>query len=135
MGEDVVVEEKNGKWNRVWVPLFAKGAAHQGQVRVLVKTFHINNQMELDRFGDRQTLTGVIDNVIPGHSLGSGEIEELKKKYPSVDAATILVIEEGRTFPTQEKVYLLFGGGIGLVVVGLAAGLVLLVAKLGRRTG
>jgi hypothetical protein len=134
-GEDGVVEEKNGKWNRVWVPLFATAGPNPGPVRVLVKTFHVDNAQQLEQFKRRRTVTGIIENVIPGHSLGSGEIGELKKSYPNVDAASLLVIEEGRAFPTPEKVYLLLGIGAGLLVLGLAAVLVLVVARLRRRTG
>jgi hypothetical protein len=134
-GENCVTEEKHGKWNRVWIPIFPGGAANQGQVRALVKTFSVADEGQLRQMLRRPTVTGVIDNVIPGHSLGSAEIAELKKGYPNVDVGTLLVIAEGKTFPSPEKVYLLLGIGGGLLVLGLAAVIVLVVARLRRRTG
>jgi hypothetical protein len=134
-GQNCVTETKQGKWNRVWIPIFPSGAAEQGQVRALVKTFHVADEGQLHQMVGRQTVTGVIDNVIPGHGLGSAEIAELKKGYPNADLAGLLVIEEGRTFPGPEKVYLLLGIGGGLLVLGLAAVLVLVVARLRHRTG
>jgi hypothetical protein len=128
LGERYVAETKRGRWNRVWVPLFpARSAQKPGEVRVVVKSFKIPDEEALRQLYQQAKLTGVITNSI--HSLGSKEIKELEQGYPGADFASALVVEEGREFPRQQKVFLTLGGAAALILVGVVCGVALLVAK------
>ncbi len=121
-GMNVVYESKGSRWTRVWIPMFPPGQKG-GPVKVLVKTFRVKDQKELDSFCQQQrTITGVITNSI--HSLGSAERKELEKGYPGVDFSKVWMIEDGRSFPGGGTVVGMIGGGLGLVVVGLLLGVI-----------
>src|SRR5205807_2327091 len=116
----------------VWIPMFpADRGPAPGPVTVLAKSFHINNEADLHRLYQQRTMTGVITNAI--HGLGSAEVAELKKSYPGADFASVQVIEEGREFPTEQKLFLELGAAAALIVVGAVAGVVLLAVKRRKR--
>ena len=121
-----VVEKKGGKWNRVWLPLYPAGSdGNPRDVRVLIKTFNVADEGQLAQFAQRQSVTGVFTNDI--HSLGSAERGHLEKLYPGVDFESVLVLEQGRSFPTQNKINLLLGGGAALIALALACAVTLFV--------
>ena len=60
-------------------------------------------------------------------------VAELKKSYPGADFASVQVIEEGREFPTEQKLLLMLGGAVALIVAGAVAGVVLLAVKRRKR--
>jgi hypothetical protein len=130
-GEQYVVEKKGSRWNRVWIPMFPAEQQGGGDIKVLMKTFHIADEGQLAGFYGKQTLTGVITNSI--HSLGSGETEELKKAYPGADLSSVWIVEEGREFPTEAGVTRMLVIGGGLLALGVLSGLTLLIGKLRSR--
>jgi hypothetical protein len=123
LGIKYVVPAKKDKWHRLWVPMFPVGpAGRRGEIKIVVETSHVADHREFDRFYERhrqQPLTGIITSDF--RSLGPKLIEELKKNYPGADFSSVLVIQEGRGFPSLQEVLWLLGGGVVLISLGLAA--------------
>jgi hypothetical protein len=120
-GNAYVVEKKNGAWNRVWVPVATPG----GQVRAVVKTFSISDEGQLRGLCSRPDVTGIVTNDL--HSLGSEETAKLANNYPGVDFASLPIVEQGRVFPSIERVRVVIGGAVGLWGVAAVTGLLALV--------
>jgi hypothetical protein len=123
-GQNYAVETKNGKPNRAWVPLVGP----DGLIKVVVKTFNADDA-SLNRLTQQTTVTGIITNDI--HPIGSAEINVLKKSYPNADFENVLILEEGRAFPSQSRMYALLAGAIVLFTGALVSG-VLWVAAVRR---
>jgi hypothetical protein len=123
-GKHLVVEEKRGRWNRVWIPMLPAGADpgdRTAKVKVLAKSFNVPDETELARFTSRHVLTGVLTNSI--WPLDSSEESHLKKEYPESDFSSVLIVQEGYSFPTPAKIALFLGGGGALLLIALASGI------------
>ena len=119
LGEQYVVEEERGKWDRLWVPLFpARAPKDPRRIKVLVKTFGVTDERQLQQLYDKATLTGIIHEP---NSLAAKELGELEKCYPGADFSSALVLECGSEFPSGTKVGTLFGVGAALLVTALMA--------------
>jgi hypothetical protein len=127
-GKSYAVETKNGKPNRAWIPLVAP----DGSIKVVVKTFNADDA-SLDRLARQTTVTGIITNDI--HSIGSSEMGVLKQAYPGADFANALVLEEGREFPRQARLYALLGGALLLYGAALVSGVMWFAAVRRERRG
>jgi hypothetical protein len=128
-GKSYAVETKNGKPNRAWIPLVAPP---DGAIKVVVKTFNADDAA-LDRLARQTTVTGIITNDI--HSIGSSEMGVLKQAYPGADFDNVLVLEEGREFPSTARLYALLGGALLLYGAALVSGVMWFVAVRRERRG
>jgi hypothetical protein len=115
-----VVETKNNRWNRVWVPMFRSGQGEgRGDIKVVARNFDINDERQLEGLYHQRQLTGVIVNSVWG--LASSELEYLQKNMPGVDFSSALVFDVGRSFPTRGGIAALIGATSGLIVAALLA--------------
>src|SRR5262249_24447607 len=76
---------------------------HAG-IKIVVQSFHVSNRRQADRFYDRHKqlpITGIIINNV--HGLVAMEERVLEKDYPGADFSSVLVLEEGREFPSLGK--------------------------------
>jgi hypothetical protein len=89
----------SGRWEQVWLPLYATDGGRD--VKVLVKTANVKNDVELLDFRKRRELQGIITNPI--EPLPAEEQAELRKSFPGVDLARVWILEEGRTVPTEAR--------------------------------
>jgi hypothetical protein len=94
-------ETEGKKWNCVWVPLYSPDR----RVKLIVKSFNLKSEVEVNLFLQRPAVTGIITNEI--HSLRSGEREKLEQSYPGVDFSNMLILDEGRSFPDITKMRIL----------------------------
>jgi hypothetical protein len=130
-GDGYVVERKNGRWNRVWIPAFPDDQAGQvNEIKVLVTTSRVKDEAELERFYQQETVTGIITNSI--HWQGS-EIRELQRSYPDLDVSSLWVVDAGRAFPSEQEFYVTAACSGGLLLLGLVCGGILAVVLALRR--
>ena len=117
-GDGRVVEEKDDRWNRVWVPMLVPG---QRTVGAVVRSFRIENEYQLRAFLARTEITGIVVNEVDGR-LGSDETDALRKRYPALDPATVPLLAEGRGFPDGRWMrYKLAAGGVLVLVAAACA--------------
>jgi hypothetical protein len=117
-GDGYVVQKKRGNWAAVWVPMFPVGQHPvAGEIKILVKSYNVRDEGQLHAFRHRDAVTGVITN--PLFSPRSVELEELKKGYPGANLSSVLILEEGRAFPTQQSIFLKAGAGLVLLVASV----------------
>lgn len=109
-GQCYVARQKNGVWQDLWIPIFPIVPPSQ-EVRIVVKSFKVKNEGDLEGLVRRQTLTGVITNDV--FSPGSKELTRLSQDYPQLNPDKVLILEVDRTFPDEAQVQNeLLGGGI-----------------------
>jgi hypothetical protein len=100
------------------------------EIKIVVKSFHVGDDRQARQFYDRykrQPMTGIIINSI--HTLGFKERHELEKIYPGFDFSSVLVLEEGREFPSLAKVLCLLGAGTFLLVAAGVAAVLFVIQK------
>jgi hypothetical protein len=119
-GVKYVIQKKGQSWNAVWIPLFPPDGPRT-EARVIVKSLRVSNDAEANALAARADLTGIVSES-PG-ALGAKEQSELEKHYPGVNFSSAYVLEEGKYFPEETRVILVFGGGLVLVSIGLLTGL------------
>jgi hypothetical protein len=117
-GDFHVIEERNGRWTRVWVPLLKPDGTWPARPVVAFFT-GITNAKELEAALEVPALTGVITNGV--QSLGRYQQDQFKPGYPNVDLSDALAFQVGRTFPSAALVLpmtlvglVLFLGGAGV---------------------
>jgi hypothetical protein len=130
-GHEYVYEEKKGSWECIWFPVVPPDHEDGKQpnnpvIRVVIKSTKVRNPADADRLADLDEVTGVITNDIA--SMGSGAAAKLGEGYPGANFRSAIVLHEGRSFPTPEMVNLLFGSGVGLLVLGAILGVAWIVA-------
>ena len=76
------------------------------------------NSGDVERLAAEDTLTGMVINEIDG--LGSEERKLLESSYPGVDFKQVLIFEPGRKPMSTGAVYGMLGGGILLILAGIA---------------
>jgi hypothetical protein len=110
--------------------LKAPPVGRPAEIKIVVQSIHVPDDRQSRRFYDRyrrQPMTGIIINAI--HALGSKERHELEKSYPGADFSSVLVLDEGREFPSLQKVLLFLGGGAALLMTALATAVVWVLMK------
>ena len=137
---DFVYESDKGSWSKVWVPaLPLNGTYHQEvmamlgeddeipegavlpsptDVRLLVKSSHVDDMREFEELADRDRIGGLIVNEI--ESLGGDERKLLQESYPTIDFDRCWILDHDRKPKTMAGVAGLGAGGVGLLGVGLA---------------
>jgi hypothetical protein len=135
LGDDCVINTRNGAWNGVYVPVFPAGEANvpggfRGQarpVKAVIFSLNVHNDAEIGTVLRKPELHALVTNRI--RSLGSEERNLLQQKYGGIDVNTCLIIQEGRTTMGVATLALMFGGGIlllcgavGVVVAGFYTG-------------
>jgi hypothetical protein len=99
-------------------------------IKIVVQSFHVSDKRQADRFYERykqQPIKGIIVNGV--HALGVMEQRELEKNYPGADFSSVLLLQEGRKFPSLAKVLLLLGSAALCLIAGLAAAVMLVISK------
>jgi hypothetical protein len=96
-GEGLVVESKDDRWTRVWVPLLKPDGSWTERPVVAYVT-GVQNEAELAAKIEHPALTGVITNGV--QSLGSKQREQFAPQYPNVDLSNAIAFHVGRRFPT-----------------------------------
>lgn len=114
---------KEARWHRAIIPIHPCGSK---EVKVVVLIYSVESAADVDKYCQRQELTGVIINEM--ETLSGQEQAELAKDYPGVDFSRVWVLHPDRYFPA-ERVKLLLGIGIPLLLVGLGSGLLLLIFR------
>lgn len=132
--EDNFVYEYEGnenRWKSVWIPvtsveLLPGGAIEMpavprrgvgGGIRAIVTTSKVHNKQELDQFSSRDTVRGMVTNLI--RSVGSEERKLLDESYPGTDWSKCIIIHEGRTPWNMSSILMMIGAGVVLALAGL----------------
>ena len=118
LGDNFVFEEKEGKWQTVWLPVGP--AENQGEpltaVKLVVKTNSVNSEADLLGIAAMPNLRGMIMNHVS--SMGSDEHKILASSYPGTNINDVLIFELNKD-PAQMKQ--LGGAFLGIGIVGLLA--------------
>jgi len=97
-GDNMVVDEKGGKWDKVWVPIVPfvrSGKTSSAQsVKALMYSFKIKNQDDLAKVIQKDKIQGMVINKIQG--LDSSTRNLLQKSYPKSDVEKIIIFELDR---------------------------------------
>ena len=126
-GDGFVLEEEEGEWKRVWVPILTPEGKWTDRP-VVLHTTRVANEGDLDRLYQRETVTGIVTNFRQG--LGSNQRKEFAKSYPSADLRGAIALELDGRFPSPFVAYpmaivgaimFLFGIGMLFGFVGGAA--------------
>jgi hypothetical protein len=125
--QNFVSEEKSsgGGWSKVWVPIVPTSAVPPGQldggrptsVRAIIFSINISNQMELKQRCEVPKMRALLTNGLV--SLGSEEKSHLSQSYSGTNFDTCLIIQEGREPAGAAKLFLMIGGGVLSLLVGL----------------
>ncbi len=98
-----VVDEDDGSWQKVWIPM--QPATVQGlnvHRRVVVRSSNIKTKAQLEDFYDRTEVTGLI---FEDTSAYQGERNDLlRQRNRGLDPDDVLLVDEGREFPTRSGV-------------------------------
>jgi hypothetical protein len=86
-GSTYVYQTSRSDWMGVWVPVFCDDGR-----AALVTSGNVRSEVEMERFTQREEVTGVVTNDI--ESLGYGELKKLESAYPQIDFKKIIVIED-----------------------------------------
>ncbi len=111
-----LIEEKNGQWLMVWVPLFnPAGSFTERPVMAYVR--HVKDEHDLAQRLDHPQLTGIITN----HSQGFGQKQqqEAAPMFPGVDLSNVIAFEVGRAFPSPYITIPLIVLGLVMLVIGV----------------
>ncbi len=139
LGDDYVIEKKNGAWTGVYVPAVPAGQPLPGAgqpgapIKAVIFSLNVHSEAEVGPVLGRRELPALVTNRIK--SLGADEYNLLRQQYgAAIDLDHCLIIQEGRTPMNGALVALIFGGGLlaVLAAVGLVVGRI--VADY-RRTG
>jgi len=109
-----VVEEDNGSWQRVWIPMepasVGRLKVHQ---RVVVRSSDIDSKRELEEFYRRKEVTGLI---LEDAGAGGERNDLLRQRNPGLDPNHALIVAEGRGFPSRSGVYIQLAIGVSFIV-------------------
>jgi hypothetical protein len=115
MPEEYLIETQDGRWTRVWIPLFnQEGKWTERPVLAYVTGVHDDN--ELSAVIDKDKLTGVVTNGM--QNFGSKQQESIAPNYPGVDLSDAIAFHVGRSFPNPLVAAPLLLLGIALLVGG-----------------
>lgn len=129
--------QEGGKtWTNVWVPVVPLGGEFHQEVlklvaegkdlsnipmprdiRVIVKSSHVENEGALASLAGKDTIQGMIVNKIS--SLGSKEKKILTESYPGVNFDNVYILEHDRTPASGAKSFGMMGGGAVLALMGV----------------
>jgi hypothetical protein len=132
-GAGYVVEEENGSWKEVWIPVYpapggVRNAADppRSPFRVVAKLGKPNSTAELDQYcGQTTRLRGLIPSD-SGLGASSDIGQKLTNMYPGTDVTRCIILEEGRTPWSPSAIKTMLFSGIGLLVGGGVAVLALI---------
>lgn len=120
-----VVEERNFKWERAFVPVLPKGSgAHlaivramrdqservelPSDIRVILKLPDARSEADVEKTGRESALQGTVVNVL--HSLDKETKKLLSDSYPGVDFAHVWILEVGLSPGAPGMKWLMFVG-------------------------
>lgn len=135
LSNSFVYEERRGKWTTVFIPAVpvAELATWERQedgslrvpknirFRVIVKSSKVTSEAEADRFGQQETVKGVVINEIS--SLDSETKKLLAESYPGTDLDSCWILEHDRSLPSAGTAIGAIGGGVLLLLFSLWLGL------------
>lgn len=135
LSHDYVYEERRGKWTTVFIPaipiaeLTTWQQAEDGSLhvpknirfRVIVKSSEVTSEAEADRFGQQETVKGVVINEIS--SLDSETKKLLAESYPGTDLDSCWILEHDRNLPSAGVAMGAIAGGGLLLLFSLWLGL------------
>ena len=98
VGDHLVIESKDRRWTRVWVPLLQPDASWTQRPVVAIVT-GVQNEDELTAKINRPVLTGVVTNGI-FLGLGDRQCEKLAEHYPQIDFSNAIALHIDRAFPS-----------------------------------
>lgn len=92
-----------------------------GNFRVLVKTDRFNTvaNFPYDSLVSDERVQGLVVNEV--ESLDAEEIGLLRESFPNADFGQVLILEEGREPASSGKYLGMMGGGVALMLLGLAS--------------
>ena len=114
-GEGLVIESKDGRWTRVWVPLLLPDGSWTKRPVVAMVT-GVQNDDELTAKINRPALTGVVTNGI-FLGLGDRQREKFAEHYPQVNFSNAIALHIDRRFPST----LVTGVVLALGLISLAS--------------
>jgi hypothetical protein len=121
--QNIVVTEKNGRWDNIYIPVIPADEAQQGaaplrptNVKAVLFSLNVHSEAEIATVLDKKELPALVTNRI--RSLGSEEKDLLQKNYGGIDANTCLIIQEGRKPFSGTLLVVIFGGGTVLLLGG-----------------
>lgn len=127
-GLDWVYEEKNQRWERVWIPIYPdRNAELRKEFRVIVRTSDTPDEAAANQFCQQTELTGLIVNSI--HQLRSPEIIVLEQGFPKIDASQILVLDTSRKLSSPRALALLWQLTLSLPFAAIAIALTWLIIR------
>jgi hypothetical protein len=127
-----VVDETNGKWNQVCVPMLPADQPGRRGIKVVARSFYIADEGQLQEFYRQTELTGVVVNAV--WRLGTKEAETLTMSYPGSDFSSVLLIDTHWGFPTKGGVATWIGVASGLLALGVFATVLSVVLMIRRQS-
>jgi hypothetical protein len=127
-GLDWVYEEKNQRWERVWIPIYPdRNAELRKEFHVIVRTSDTPDEDTANQFCQQTELTGLIVNSI--HQLRSPEIIVLEQGFPNIDASQILVLDTSRKLSSPRALALLWQLTLSLPFAAIVIALTWLIIR------
>jgi len=101
-----VVEEDDGTWKRVWIPMNPARVAGLNDRRVVVRTNNIRSKADLEEFYRREEVTGIVVKDTELYNYERNEL--LRERNRGYDPDRVLILAEGESFPTRFGLYFQF---------------------------
>ncbi len=130
LGDNLVYEEKAGKWTKVWIPLgpASETGVHTDAVKAVITSGKIKSEDDLGMVAGVSTLRGMVMNQI--QSLGGEEKKLLSQSYPGTSGSDVMVIDITKDPVKMKSQGMLFGGlGIAGILVSTVIGFLKLAGK------
>ena len=132
-----VGEAEDKPWDSIWVPVVPLGGeAHRDllaqvredgsiageipipdDIRILLKSSSVKNLAQLEEFGARDVVSGMVINEI--EKLPKTEARLLSESYPDIDFRRCWIFEEGRTPAGGQTIAGMLGGGLACAGLGV----------------
>jgi hypothetical protein len=127
VGNNYVVEEKNGRWNMVWAPLFPPGSLEgdTSKLKVLLRAAGPDDEAELVALLGKGEVQGLVTNDLVLWNQTPGQ--EFVDAYPGVDYKKMWVLADVQR--SADWVPLALGAGVVVSVLFAIAGLVAFILR------
>jgi hypothetical protein len=133
----IVTSKRSKRWKHAWVPAVPTDGPWFNSMKakmqtgdfdpatvqpprdsiVLVKTSKVHDEMELMRFLESDSLTGMVINGVD--SIDSKERREIETELPGVNLSSAYILDCGRTPASGGKITGMFAGGAVLCALPL----------------